>query len=313
MPKSKSLAISPFRVTAYEQLAEIVQAFSEGHLKLLFVLGDPGIGKSQVVRQGVPAESSWINGTVSAFGLYSHAFRAVDQPLILDDVDGLHADRNAVRVLKCLCQTDDVKSVSWETHSPALEREGIPRTFETSSSVAIIANDWNSSKADVQALMDRGHAISFEPSKLEIHRQAATWFHDQEVFEFIADHLHLVKRHSLRLYVKALQQKQGRLDWQKYVLSRFLTGTALEVARFLADPQFATDAARIEAFTAAGHGSRATWFNHARRQRDSQQGLSLHDVASIRLARHETPPGMGPTDEPNGPNSNSYRPLQLSG
>jgi hypothetical protein len=40
----------------------------------------------------------------------------------IDDVDGLYASNAAVRLLKCLCQTDPVKRVTWQSASALLDR-----------------------------------------------------------------------------------------------------------------------------------------------------------------------------------------------
>jgi hypothetical protein len=107
--------------------------------------------------------------------------------------------------------------------------------------------------------------LVFEPTALEVHRHAAGWFWDAQIFDFVADHLHLIAQHSLRTYGHAWELKQAGLDWRRAVLSRCLTGPALLVARLKADPTFASEAARVQAFVAAGAGCRATYYQHARR------------------------------------------------
>jgi hypothetical protein len=102
---------------------------------------------------------------------------------------------------------------------------------------------------------------------LEVHRQAAGWFWHQEIFDFVAAHLHLIVQHSLRTYRQAYELKQAGLDWRRAVLSRCLTGPALLVARLRADPSFASEAARVRAFIAAGAGCRATYFHYAQKLR----------------------------------------------
>ena len=57
-------------------------------------------------------------------------------------MDALYADRSGVRLLKCLCQTEEEKAVAWHSDAKSLERQGIPREFGTKSKVAIISNDW---------------------------------------------------------------------------------------------------------------------------------------------------------------------------
>src|SRR5262249_20300629 len=151
----------------------------------------------------------------------------------------------------------------------------VPQQFTTSSCVALIGNDWKTLNADVAALEDRGHVLFFEPTALEVHRQAAGWFWDQEIFDFVAAHLHLIVQHSLRTYGQASELKQAGLDWRRAVLSRCLTGPALLVARLKADPTFTGEAARVRAFIAAGGGCRATYYQHARTMRPPAPAPSI--------------------------------------
>src|SRR5713226_4022568 len=140
-------------------------------------LGAPSAGKPGLLdrRPGYP------------FGIYLQAYEHRHKPIVLDDVDGLYADRLGIRLLKALGQTEQTKTLSWQTAAPTLARSGIPRQFTTTSRIALVGNDWRTLNADVAALEDRGHLLLFEPTPLEVHRQAARWFWDQEVFDFVAD------------------------------------------------------------------------------------------------------------------------------
>jgi hypothetical protein len=155
-------------------------------------------------------------------------------------------------------------------------------SFTTTSRVALVGNDWKTLNADVAALEDRGHVVFFKPTALEVHRQAATWFWDQETFDFVATHLHLIAQHSLRTYWQAWELKQAGLDWRLAVLSRCLTGVALAVARLKVNPSFASKAARVRAFVQSGAGCRATYYHHVKK---------LQPVADIpRIALSHTAP-----------------------
>jgi hypothetical protein len=275
-------------VQTYAELEHYARAFADGHLNLLLLGGPPGIGKSQCFRRALRGTACWIDGNASAFGIYLLAHEHRHQPIVLDDVDGLYRDRHGVRLLKALCQTDAVKHVSWQT--AVAVRAGIPRQFATTSPVAIIANQWKAINADVAALEDRGHCLQFAPSALEIHRQAARWFWDQEVFDFVGEYLHWSGAHSLRTYVLAWELKIAKLDWRQAVLSRCLTGVFLEVAKLKSNPAFASEQERVRAFVAAGLGCRATYFNYAKK-------LQPHtDTSGIQLL-HTSPPASVPSGE----------------
>jgi hypothetical protein len=265
MAKSQSLRSHAGRLTTYTELEQYVRAFAEGHLNLLMIFGPPGVGKSRSVRQALDNQVCWIGGQATPFGIYLQAYEHRHKPVVLDDVDGLYADRTGVRLLKELAQTERTKTLSWQSAAPTLERSDIPRQFTTTSRVALIGNDWKTLNADVAALEDRGHLLFFEPSPLEVHRQAARWFWDQQIFDFVADHLHLMAQHSLRTYRQAWELKQAGLDWRQGVLCRCLTGAALTVAKLKANADFASEDERVRAFIQAGLGCRATYFRHARK------------------------------------------------
>ena len=265
MAASAQLPPHALRLATYAELDAYVRAFAAGHLHLLLLFGPPGVGKSRCLHQALDGRAGWLSGQATPLGIYLQAFAYRNQPLVLDDVDGLYADRSGIRLLKALCQSEPVKTLGWHTATPILELLDVPQRFTTTSQVALVGNDWKTLNADVAALEDRGHVLFFEPTPLEVHRQAAGWFWDQEIFDFVAAQLHLIGQHSLRTYRQAWELKQAGLDWRRAVLSRCLTGPALLVARLKADPSFASEAARVQAFIATGVGCRATYYHHARK------------------------------------------------
>lgn len=172
---------------------------------------------------------------------------------------------NGVRLLKTLCQNEPTKTLSWWTKPSALQSQNVPQQFTTKSRLVIIGNAWQTLNADVAALEDRGHILLFEPSALEVHCQAARWFWDQEIFDLVADHLHLFERPSLRTYVQAWELKRAGLDWRQAILGRCLSGVVLQVMKLKANPAFASEAERVRAFVRSGAGCRATYFHHAKK------------------------------------------------
>jgi hypothetical protein len=263
--KSKSSGDRAIPVRTYSELEKYVRAFFAKHLNLLIVLGGPGLAKSQTLKRLAEERVCWIEGNATAFGMYVALWQHKDELVIIDDVDNLYSDRCAVRLLKCLCQTDPVKQIAWQTGSSRLKREGVPRSFTTSSRVALIANDWRTLNGNVEAVQDRGHVIIFQPTAEEVHRQVSLWFPDKEILAWFAWHLHLVHRPSMRHYIRAAELKQAGLNWMQAILSDTLSETTLLVARIKADPKYANEAERVRAFRHLSGGCRATYFNHARR------------------------------------------------
>ena len=267
MAKPPNLPSHAVRLASFAELEPYVRAFGAGHLNLLMIFGPPGVGKSRSVRQALGSQVCWIGGQATPFGIYLQAYEHRHKPIVLDDVDGLYADRLGIRLLKALGQTEQTKTLSWQTAAPTLTRSGIPRQFTTTSRIALVGNDWKTLNADVAALEDRGHLLLFEPTPLEVHRQAARWFWDQEIFDFIADHLHLTAQHSLRTYCHAWELKRADLDWRQGVLCRCLTGVALAVAKLKANPAFGSEDERVRTFVQSGAGCRASYFRHAQKLR----------------------------------------------
>ena len=290
MAASAKLPPHALRLSTYAELEEYGRAFVAGHLHLLLLFGPPGVGKSRCLRQALDRRAGWLSGQATPLGIYLQAYEYRNQPLVLDDIDGLYADRSGVRLLKALCQSEPVKTLGWHTATPILDRRDVPQQFTTTSRAALIGNDWKTLNADVAAVEDRGHVLVFEPTALEVHRQAAKWFWDQEIFDFVAAHLHLIAQHSLRTYWQGWELAQAGLDWRRAILSRCLTGPALLVARLKADRSFTSEAARVQVFVAAGAGCRATYYHHARKLRAS--------TPAPRIALGETTPPKQPGPDP---------------
>jgi len=260
-----------FTVTTYDELHRFVTAFAEGHLNLLILIGTAGLAKSQSVRRAVGDGACWIEGNATPFGIYTQLFKNKGELVVIDDVDSLYTDRSAVRLLKCLCQTDPVKSVAW--HSAAAGNDQLPSEFKTTSRVVIIANDWKTLDQNVAAVQDRGHLVIFEPSAEEVHREVAKWFWDQAIYDWFGEHLHLIPNPTMRAYVRAAELQASGINWVQHLLAEVPETTRL-VAELRADAAYETENDRIEAFRERGGGSRATYFNHKKKLRRAGEGTS---------------------------------------
>ena len=263
--KSKCLPRHARLLHRYAELELYARAFADGHLRSLVVIGPPGVGKSATFQHVLGSHVCWMAGNASPFGIFIKAYEHANEPLVLDDIDDLHRHPQGVRLLKALCQTDPVRTLSWHTQARDLDRLGVPREFQTTSPVALIANEWETLSPNVAAIEDRVHLLVFQPTSLEIHLQSAHWFWDQEIFDFVANHLALLEQHSLRLYVRAWELKTAGMDWRSTILAHCFSGVARVVAQLRADRSYSTEEDRVRAFVYGGHGCRATYFNHVKR------------------------------------------------
>jgi hypothetical protein len=265
--KKKSRGDKPHKVlhlTTYRRLEEYLGAFAKGHFHLLILVGAGGLAKSRSVRAVLNGKACWIEGNATPFGMYVKLYRHRDQFVVIDDVDALYADSSGVRLLKCLCQTEEEKAVAWHSDARSLERQGIPREFVTKSRVVIISNDWQTLNKNVAALQDRGHVLFFKPSAAEVHEKAGTWFDDQEIYEWFAKNLHRVREPSLRHYVRAKELKAAGMDWTEVLAAEDENPRARLAAELLASNAYGNTAARVKAFVEQGGGCRATFFNYRR-------------------------------------------------
>jgi hypothetical protein len=252
-------------LSTYDRLEAYLGAFARGHFNLLILVGAGGLAKSRSVRAALNGNACWIEGNATPFGMYAKLYRHRDEFVVIDDVDALYADRSGIRLLKCLCQTEEEKAVAWHTDARSLERQGIPREFTTKSRTIIIANDWKTLNRNVAALQDRGHVLMFEPDAAEVHRKAGTWFDDAEIYEWFAKNLHRVREPSLRHYVRARELKAAGMDWTGVLAAEAENKRERLAAELLASTAHGSTAAQVKAFVEQGGGCRATFFNYRRK------------------------------------------------
>ncbi|HLJ96493.1 MAG TPA: hypothetical protein VKU02_25190 [Gemmataceae bacterium] len=251
-------------LASYAKLQEYLRAFARGHLNLLILVGEPGIAKTRTVRAALGNGACWIEGNATPFGMYEKLYRHRDRYVVIDDVDSLYADRSGIRLLKCLCQTEEEKAVAWHSDARSLERHGIPREFTTRSRVVIICNDWKTLNRNVAALQDRGHVLVFEPSAAELHCQAGEWFDDPEIYAWFGANLHRMQEPSFRHYVRARELKAAGMDWTEVLAIDADNRRARLVAEILGSEVYPSTGEKVRAFVQQGGGCRATFFNYRR-------------------------------------------------
>lgn len=278
-------------IETYASLAEKAKSFAFGKISLLVIAGDPGNAKShtilKAIRQYGENDFAYIEGNASAFGAYVMGWKKRNKLTLIDDADPLTGTPDGRRYLKQIGQSDQWKHMSWQSKAMMGKKAPAPPEYWTESKVCIITNQWEfrSGNIHTQAVEDRGICFLFAPPSLEIHKYVATWYWDQEVFDFIAKHLPFLKKLSCRLYIKAAEIKHAHWDWKEYILGQmFVEGdTEFEVLRLLEAKKDWRD------FVEAGLGSRATWFRY---KEDLESRTKLGEVPYYTLT------GMAPGKKP---------------
>lgn len=214
-------------ITTYEEFGAHIRAWVAGNLGSVIVVGDPGLAKGSTIRSELKAagvEACDIQGRITPFRLHQRVFENMqrcqltgDQELILlDDIDDIWRNTRVVNQLKCLCQTDEEKTMMWETASRMLDSDGdvIPRSYTTRAKTLIVVNEWDTSNINVKAIEDRSHVWVFKPTAAEVYRKAGEWFWDQVIYDFFWEHLGVISAPSMREYILANEEKKSGLDWR---------------------------------------------------------------------------------------------------
>lgn len=266
-PLHAGLPADAIVVTTYHELGRYLHKFAEGSLDLVLLLGEPGIGKTEAVKDalGISGDTTssalYVEGHVQPFGLYQQLWRYRDQPVVLDDLDRLYANPECVRILKPLCNTRRRRRISWLSNA-VMSVPNLPTEFTTDSNVILIANEWRSINSNVRALEDRTIILWFHPSPPEIHRKTADWFSDREVYQFVGSYLPHIPQLSMRFYDKARRLREaGFEDWRKSLLQMMLPDRRVAaVAGLQLDPRWKTEDQRADQFVAETGLSRSTYF-----------------------------------------------------
>jgi hypothetical protein len=295
-PWNGCLPHDAIEVVTYEELHQYLAKFADGELGLVLLIGRHGTAKTESAKRiighaaeerhregdgGASRRVLYVEGHAQPFGLYCELWEHRDCPVILDDLDKLYAKPECVRLLKPLCSNQPSKRITWFTKA-TMTPDSPPPSFVTTSNVILITNEWRTLNANVRALEDRAIILHFAPGNEEVHRQVARWFDDQEVFDFIAEHLSCVPQISMRHYEKGrLLRRAGIADWRTRLLQMILPDkrTAI-VASLQVDPAFQSDRERVEHFIQETGLSRPTYYRIKQALPD-RNGTVPHIVLSL--------------------------------
>jgi hypothetical protein len=138
----------------FQILEEMTEGAREGTVKAMIVSGPPGVGKSFGVEKVLEQASFFdrlgqrgvryevIKGATSAIGLYCKLYSYSDpnSVLVFDDCDSILLDDISLNVLKAALDSNDKRTISWNTDAAMLRREGVPDRFDFKGSVIFITN-----------------------------------------------------------------------------------------------------------------------------------------------------------------------------
>lgn len=249
-------------LTSYAALEEVIAKFAEGHYNMIAVLGRPGTGKSEVVRNAMRESRNLYldKAYITPYQLYGQLWHHLDQPVVLDDCDDLWRNKESNALLKALCESREVKTLSRingktqrvataDKDGDPAERDTPPEVYDTTSRVVILGNDLGRHSKDLCAVLDRGMSFWFNPANAQVLSYAASWFEDEEIMSFAQGNCPAIAKVSLRDLVnaKALKRAAGtELTWEGYLRSVWeVPEEALPMLKVLQDPTIRSEGERL--------------------------------------------------------------------
>jgi len=273
----------------YAEINSYFVDFVEGLYPFLWVVGRPGVAKTELIRTAVRGRDIYYHkgGQLTPAQFYIDCYHHRGKPVILDDAEHLLENRIGAKLISALGDTSSAKLMAYATTGRALG--DVPQSYYTMSPLCIIANK----ATRHEAIQSRAVTLHADPTNLEIHRAVASWYWDQEIHDWFGQHLYRLPPLDTRWYVIADRDKRAGRDWRQIVLKSHAPDRASCVVQDLeGDPAYPTreDKARrvVELLGAAKGASRASYFR-LRRRLEEEQRLVVADVVPIGL-RHTRPP-----------------------
>lgn len=290
MPRVPEIPPGARIIHTYAEFEKYLRAFAKEDYKFLWIVGRPGLSKSKSIQRAIEGlEVCYIGpGQNTPLVFYEECYNHRNKPIILDDAEDVMDTPVGYKLLCALGQTDEVKTLRYGTTNAYLTKHDIPMSFQTRSALCVLANRWTRHPA----LQSRAVLVYFDPSPLEIHKNVGTWFTDQEVYDWIGDHLHLITGLDCRLYGKAVQDRRAGIDWRKAIFDTHCHDAVTKVVQDLevdSDCRSVND--RIRRFKELTKQSRATYFRVKAALEQKGQLLPIRplEVPKIDLSNNISP------------------------
>lgn len=232
----------------FEILDVLTEAALFGDARSVIVSGPAGLGKSfNVDKQLATWDPDQVNhtivkGFIRPTGLYKllYDYREQGQVIVFDDADSVFFDDVSLNLLKSVCDTTDIRRVSWlaETRMETDDGEKLPRSFIFEGTIVFITN------LDFDDMIERGHKLAPHMSALVsrshyidlamktkrdylvrirqvvadgmLREQGLNAEQEAEVMSFIEEKQNVLRELSLRMAVKIGNLvKTGNSNWKR--------------------------------------------------------------------------------------------------
>lgn len=134
----------------FDVLGVLADGVANRNIRSLIVAGAPGVGKTHTLEAKLTVakktkkvkELTVIKGSISPIGLYVQLWenRHAGCVILLDDIDTVFNDEEALNLLKGALDTTAKRRISWAKASSFLRDNDIPNSFDYSGQIVFITN-----------------------------------------------------------------------------------------------------------------------------------------------------------------------------
>lgn len=205
-------------LTTYDTLKLYTDAFGDEQISLLVLQGRGGIGKTFMVEESTKeSECIYFNGHATPLSIYLKAHKNPDSLAVFDDVDTLMTNKITVSLLKQICEMKEEKIIRYNT-TFTIKEGAIPSKFTSTNKVCLTCNDFHRIGKNIKALLTRAIFIDFRPSNEEVLGVIKKFPNlDLPIFSFLEANSKTIKDMNFRTYIKCVELKKAKLDWQEYL------------------------------------------------------------------------------------------------
>jgi len=151
-------------VDTYARLSQYGNAWKNGEITNLCIVGRGGIGKTHLYESMDMRNYHLFRGKTSAISMFKQVCDAPHLPIVFDDIRALLKDPSCLDLLKQLADTRPTRRIRWRT----MTRELDAHEFDCTSPILIVLNWVPKEDSDVAAIIDRFICLHFQPTKAEI-------------------------------------------------------------------------------------------------------------------------------------------------
>lgn len=172
----------------FTDLETYVDMVVDGEMFALIITGQPGVGKTFMVRKqleskGLVRNQDYfkITGKSTAAGMYISMYEHNGKILIYDDCDSVFKDENAINVLKGALDTTKLREISWNSAAPlkTVGKTSVPKKFDFTGKIIFISN--LSKKKISSALQTRAFMLEIALTKEDMISRMWTLLPEVEI------------------------------------------------------------------------------------------------------------------------------------